>query len=127
LTDYLSTNPRVSPDGKLIACLYREGVNTPWRQAIIPFEGGEPLKIFDFPGGTTNFHWSKDSRSLIYPDTRNGVGNLWSFPLDDTPPKQLTNFKTDEIYNFDWSADGKQLVVARGTTTSDVVLISNFK
>jgi len=127
LTDYLSTNPKVSPDGKLIACLYREGVNTPWRQAIIPFDGGKPVKIFDFPGGTTIIRWSKDSRSLIYPDTRNGVGNLWSFPLDDTPPKQLTNFKTDEIYNFDWSADGKQLVVARGTTTSDVVLIRDFR
>jgi hypothetical protein len=39
----------------------------------------------------------------------------------------LTNFKTELIYNFEWSADGKQLVLARGTTTSDIVLISNFK
>ncbi len=95
---------------------------------IIPFEGGKPGKIFDLPGGTNNpWHWSKDSRSLTYIDTRGGVSNIWSFPLDDTAPKQLTNFKTEQIYNFDWSADGKQLVLARGTTTSDVVLISNFR
>ena len=127
LTDYLSDRPRVSPDGKLIACLYRADNNSPWRHAIIPFEGGKPVKIFDFPGGTINFRWSKDSRSLIYQDTRGGVSNIWSFPLDDTPPKQLTNFKTEEIYNFDWSADGKQLVLARGPITSDVFLIRDFR
>ncbi|MBA3712233.1 MAG: PD40 domain-containing protein [Pyrinomonadaceae bacterium] len=73
-----------------------------------------------------NFRWSKDSRSFAYIYTRGGVSNIWSFPLDDTPPKQLTNFKTEEIYNFDWSADRKQLVLARGPITSDVFLIRDF-
>jgi Tol biopolymer transport system component len=128
LTDYISLAPEVSPDGKLIASLYREDINLPWKYMIIPFEGGKPVKTFDLPGGTNNpWHWSKDSRSLTYGDTRGGVSNIWSFPLDDTAPKQLTNFKTEQIYNFDWSADGKQLVLARGTTTSDVVLISDFR
>ncbi len=127
LTDYHSANPKISSDGRLIACEYREDINSPWRYAIIPFEGGKPVKIFDLPGGTTHFCWAKGSRSLTYTDTRDGAGNIWSFPLDGTPPKQLTNFKTDEIYNFDWSADGKQLVTARGTTTSDVVLMKDFR
>jgi len=39
----------------------------------------------------------------------------------------LTNFKTDRIFSFDWSRDGKQLIVARGKLTSDVVLISNYR
>ena len=69
----------------------------------------------------------QDGRSLAYKLTRDGVSNIWRFPLDDTPPQQLTNFKTEQIYSFKWSADGKQLVLARGTTTSDVVLISNFR
>ncbi|HVF48048.1 MAG TPA: hypothetical protein VNA17_10815, partial [Pyrinomonadaceae bacterium] len=127
LTDYLSDEPKVSPDGKLIACRYTEDPKLPWKYAIIPSEGGKPVRVFDLPGGTRNFLWSKDSRSLIYQGTRGGASNIWSFPLDDTPPKQLTNFKTEQIYNFDWSADGKQLVLARGTTTTDVVLISNFR
>ena len=126
LTDYDSRNAKVSPDGKLIACEYREDINPPWRYAIIPFEGGKPIKIFDLPG-KDQFRWSKDSRSIIYNDTRGGVGNIWSFPLDGGPPKQLTDFKTELIYNFDLSADGKNLVLARGTTTSDVVLIKNFR
>ncbi len=126
LTDYSSREPQVSPDGKLIACEYREDVNSPWRYAIIPFEGGKPVRVFDL-AGKEHFRWSKDSRSITYNDTLGGVGNIWSFPLDGAPPKQLTNFKTEQIYNFDWSADGKNLVLARGTTTSDVVLIKDFR
>jgi Tol biopolymer transport system component len=60
-------------------------------------------------------------------DTQGGVTNVWSFPLDYKLPKQLTDFKTDQIYNFAWSPDGKRLVLARGTTTSDVVLIRDFR
>jgi eukaryotic-like serine/threonine-protein kinase len=126
MTDYHSRNAHMSPDGKLIACEYREDLSRPWRYAIIPFEGGAPIQIFDLPG-KDRFRWSADSRSLIYSDTRGGVGNIWSYPLDGTSPKQLTNFKTEVIYNFDLSADGKRLVLARGTTTSDVVLIKDFR
>jgi hypothetical protein len=36
-------------------------------------------------------------------------------------------FKADRVFSFEWSRDGKQLVVARGAVASDVVLISNFR
>jgi hypothetical protein len=39
----------------------------------------------------------------------------------------MTNFSFDRIYSFDWSTDGKQLVGARGNSSSDIVLISNFR
>lgn len=126
-TEYSAEDPELSPDGKLIACQYSEGVNSPWRYAIIPAVGGLPIKVFDITGASKNYRWVVDSRYLTYDETRNDVANIWSLPLDGSPPKQLTDFKTDNIYNFQWSADGKQLVLARGTTTSDVVLIRNFK
>ncbi|MEJ7847837.1 MAG: DPP IV N-terminal domain-containing protein [Pyrinomonadaceae bacterium] len=128
LMEQYTNSPEVSPDGKWIVCSYRKDDNSTWRYAIIPYEGGEPIKVFDLLGKKGNFRWSPDGRSLYYlRDTSGGVTNVWSFPLDDKPPKQLTDFKTEQIYNFAWSADGKQLVLARGTTTSDVLLISNFK
>lgn len=134
LTDYYTVNPRISPDGKWIACEYQEENDRIRRTAIIPYNGGKPSKILDLPGGTNNFKWSKDSRSLIFTeigdsvsDTRDSVGNLWSFSLDGTSnPQKLTNFNTEGIYKFDWSDDGKNLVLARGTTVSDVVLIKNW-
>ncbi|MEO7658069.1 MAG: DPP IV N-terminal domain-containing protein [Pyrinomonadaceae bacterium] len=128
LTDKYANSPEVSLDGKWIVCSYRKDANSTWRYAIIPFEGGEPSNVFDLIGNKGSFRWSPDGRSLNYlRDTQGGVTNIWSLPLDDKPPKQLTDFKTEQIYNFAWSRDGKQLVLARGTTTSDVVLIKDFR
>ena len=59
--------------------------------------------------------------------TCGGVSNLWAQPIDGGAPKQLTDFKNDLIFAFDFSRDGKQLALSRGTLTSDVILISNFK
>jgi hypothetical protein len=47
--------------------------------------------------------------------------------LDGGKPVQLTDFKTDQIFWFDFSRDGKQLALSRGTQTSDVILIRDFK
>ena len=56
-----------------------------------------------------------------------GTSNIWKQPLDGGPATQLTDFKTDRIFWFDWSRDGKQLALVRGTVSSDVVLISDIK
>ncbi len=128
LIDKYTNSAEISPDGKWIVCSYRKDDNSTWRYAIISYEGGEPAKVFDLLGNKGRFRWSPDGRTLNYlRDTQGGVTNVWSFPLDDKPPKQLTDFKTEQIYNFAWSPDGKQLVLARGTTTSDVVLMRDFR
>jgi Tol biopolymer transport system component len=117
----------VSPDGKWIVCSYRKDANSTWRYAIVPFEGGEPTKVFDLLGHKGIFRWAPDSRSLYYlRDTKGGVTNVWSYDPDKSESKQITDFKTETIFDFVWSSDGKQLVLSRGTTTSDVVLIRNF-
>ncbi|MGH9839769.1 MAG: TolB family protein [Blastocatellia bacterium] len=74
--------------------------------------------------------WTPDGRSLIYIDARQGGANLWRLPLNGSAPQPVTNFndaKPEPIYSFDLSRDGKQLVIARGGQSSDVVLISEVK
>jgi Tol biopolymer transport system component len=132
LTDKWTQNPTVSPDGSLIACFYREDQpNARTRVAVIPFAGGEPVKVLDLPrpsfSGAPGLRWTPDGRALTFIDTINGVSNIWSLPLDGGAPKQLTDFKTDQIFAFDLSRDGKQLALSRGTQTSDVILIRNFR
>ena len=128
ITDKHSHWPVISPDGKQIACGYEEP-NTPFKLAILPFEGGQPIKTLALPNGipATNLRWIPDGRAIVYGVTRNGVTNLWAQPVDGSPPKQLTNFTSDRIFFFDFSRDGKQIALSRGTVTSDVVLIGNFK
>ena len=131
LTDKLTLNPIVSPDGGLVACFYREDQpNAPVKVAVIPFAGGDPVKVFDIRGSVNiapGLRWTPDGRALIYVDTVNGVSNVWSLPLDGGAPKQLTDFKADQIFWFDFSRDGKQLALSRGMQTSDVVLIRDFR
>jgi Tol biopolymer transport system component len=63
---------------------------------------------------------------LCHVHTKQGVSNLWGQPVDGSPAKQLTAFKTDRIFRFAWSPDGKTLVCERGFYVDDVVLMSDF-
>jgi len=45
-------------------------------------------------------------------------------PIDGSAARQITDFKTDLIFSFDWSRDGKQLVLARGVIDTDVLLMN---
>ncbi|MCM3869604.1 MAG: protein kinase [Pyrinomonadaceae bacterium] len=132
-SNYLQFAPAVSPDGKLIACYQRDSPGDSPKIAIIPFNGGDPIKILDlsWPRDLTErfvppLRWAADGRAVTYVNARGDVFNIWSQPLDGRPPKQLTHFTSDQIFSFDWSGDGNQLALARGTTTRDAILISNL-
>jgi Tol biopolymer transport system component len=130
ITARYSALPAVSPNGNLIACLLRETNDSPMKIGILPAQGGAPVKLIQIsPLAATStfprFQWSRDGKSLVYVENRNGVSNLWSHPLDGSPPSQLTDFQSDLIFSFSWSTDGTQLAVARGTLSSDTILISN--
>jgi serine/threonine protein kinase/Tol biopolymer transport system component len=127
LTDYSAGTPLVAPDGKQLAAGYIDEVKKRWSLAIIPVEGGPPIKTFDISPLQSRYQWSPDGRALLYTVTRDGVSNIWSQPIDGGAPKQLTDFKSDQIFRFSWSSDGKQLVLARGSVSSDVVLINDLK
>jgi Tol biopolymer transport system component len=131
LTEKDSRSGIISPDMKLMACLYREEqVNSPFKVAIASFDDGRLLKLLDIPQFIemrAGFRWSADGRALDYIDTRGGISNVWSLPLDGSPPKQLTDFNSEQIFAFDLSRDGKQFAFSRGTIVNDVVLIKDFR
>ncbi len=117
----------VSPDGKLLACVLAAPI--PAKLAVIPIEGGAPLKVFDAPPSPNmppRIRWTPDGRAVSYVAHQNGISDIWSQPIDGGAPKKLTDFKADHIFSFDWSRDNK-LVISHGSSTSDVVLIRNVK
>jgi Tol biopolymer transport system component len=71
--------------------------------------------------------WTPDGSGLAFVVTRGGVSNLWVQPVAGGAPSPLTDFKTDRIFNFAWSRDGRRLALARGWSSGDVVLIRNFR
>lgn len=130
VTNFVSARAVIAPDGKQIACAYldEQGNSPRWVAAIIPFEGGQPLKKFDVPRQRQRMilRWSLTGQELTYIVNRAGISNIWSQPVDGSPAKQLTDFKSNQIFSFDWSRDGKLLGLARGVASSDVVLITDL-
>jgi Tol biopolymer transport system component len=127
---HLVSAPQVtpSPDGKWLAYLYKEeSPSAPLKMAVVPSEGGTPAHLLPFPNLAGDVHWSPDGKSLQYYLARNGASNIWDQPLSGAPAKQITDFPSGLIFDFAWSNDGKELYVAKGERTSDVVLISNFR
>jgi eukaryotic-like serine/threonine-protein kinase len=128
LTDGNLSVPVVSPDGKMIACRYLDENTNTQKIAIISSQGGSPLKVFNIPiHPWQRIRWTHDETALTYVDVHSGISNIWSQPLDGGPPRQMTDFRADQIFSYDWSHDGKQLACERGVETNDVVLISDYK
>jgi Tol biopolymer transport system component len=132
VTESYTAWPSVAPDGRSIACEYwDEQTDSPVSLAVLPFEGGPPSKVFkpapNAPKQISSvIKWRPDGKALTYIGGRDGVFNIWAQPLDGTPPRQLTKFASGRIFWFDWSKDGEALACARGTLTSNVVLINDF-
>jgi Tol biopolymer transport system component len=126
-----------SPDGKRIAYLAGPGspvVNPspsgsqPNRLMVIAFDGGTLLHQFDWPGASAGEpRWAPAGEAIDYVLTRNGVSNIWRQKLSGGPPKQITNFESGQIFDFAWSHDGRQIAMTRGSESSDVIMIRNFR
>jgi eukaryotic-like serine/threonine-protein kinase len=132
LTTTHAVRPTISPDGQWIAYWYF-GHQSPQsiQIAVIPFAGGEPVKIFDvtphaLAGWDTVLKWTPDGHALTYVDRRNNADNVWGQPFGGGKPTQLTDFKDYQIFSFDWLRDGR-LICSRGFRAGDAVLIKDSR
>jgi Tol biopolymer transport system component len=115
-----------SPDGKLLACsVYLDKSDKPWKIAIVPSEGGEPLKLLDVPAFRHIKRWTNDSKSIVYID--GATAELWQQPIDGRPPTRLFTLSNERLYNFAISPDFQKLAYSLGNEFSEAVLISNFR
>jgi Tol biopolymer transport system component len=126
LTSERALGPAVSPDGRLVACAL-QAPNTKPALVTFPPENGEPIKAYDAQLSLPAIiRWAPDSSAITYVSRVGSFEDIWTQPIAGGSPKRLTNFKTDQIFDFDWSRDGK-LVIAHGSVTSDLVLIRSIR
>jgi len=127
LSDKLTNFPVISPDGKLIASHYQESADAPLRIALLPFDGGAPLRFFDIPVLTRpTVRWHPSGQALSFLDQKDNSTNIWLQPLDNGQPVRVTDFDYEGIYDYSWSKDGRYLAVSRGVINRDVVIIRGF-
>ncbi len=128
LNDGLPGSPAISPDGKTLAFAYRKPALGKLKLALLPTDLSAPIKVLettDVPRRSL-VRWTKDGQGIAYVKVGGNISNIWVQPVAGGPPRQLTNFDSDLIYNFAFSRDGR-LAMSRGHQVSDVVLISSAK
>jgi len=124
LNDRFSILPIVSPVGSLIACYLWDG-NSKFelKMAVMTMDGNDLVTSFPSPSdGFQAFKWSADGQALAYIYQWQGMSNIWTRAIDGGPPRPVTEFNSDQIFDFAISRDGKQIAMARGSVTNDVVL-----
>jgi Tol biopolymer transport system component len=135
---WMGTVLAFSPDGKRIAYVatpesqisipvFVPSASKPNLLKVVALDSGTTLKQFDWPASAGDPRWAPGGEAIDYELTRNGVSNIWQQNLAGGAPRQITNFESGQIFDFEWSRDGRQLALTRGTDSSDVVLISNFR
>jgi Tol biopolymer transport system component len=123
----------VSPDGKTLATSM-EAQDGVVKIALFELGSLSPPRMLD-----TSHYWSHwalqgsglqftlDGKSIAYVGRENGVDNVWVQPLDGSAGHPITDFKSEEIWSFSLSPDGKSLAVLRSRDDSDVVLLQESK
>ncbi len=112
----------ISPDGQSLAYIY---FNDEQKQklAVISLSTRQVINEIDYQYGISC--WTPDGKGFAHIDTKNDVSNIWTVPAAGGKPKQVTDFKSGRIFSFDWTRDGRKLIVARGESNSDIVLLTD--
>jgi len=127
---------RLSPDGEhFLAWEGEQEPNARPQTVVFPASGGEPTRTYDAPtrtydapGDAQTFTWSPDGQGVDFVASREGMTNVWRQPLAGGRARQVTAWKSDApLYWLAWSLDGRSLAIVRDTSTTDLVLVQNFR
>jgi eukaryotic-like serine/threonine-protein kinase len=117
----------LSPDGKAMAFVISTlGANPTRKIAVVPLDAGPhpQVRLLDpHPAISYPLRFTPDGKALVYPITQERAGNLWLQPLNGSHGHQITNFKSGQILELQWSPDGKKIGVLNRQIDADVVLL----
>jgi dipeptidyl aminopeptidase/acylaminoacyl peptidase len=107
------TDPRVSPDGKWIACT----VSVPDIKAnsfnsdiwIMPLDEGDSFQLTRSPKSDHSPRWSPDGSQIAFISSRDGVSNIYLICLKGGEARKITDSKTS-LYSPIWTKDGKHIL-----------------
>ncbi|MEJ7739280.1 MAG: S9 family peptidase [Chitinophagaceae bacterium] len=132
-----NTNPKWSPDGRLIAFISNRGGKN--NLYVLPIDGGESERLTDAKSGVTEFEWGPDGRTIVYTmsdsasdteEKNKKAKNDWYFMNEEYKQGRLYVLWINEkdtvgnqkvlkltkdnrhISSFNWSPDGKWIVYA---------------
>ena len=131
LTDSYAIEPRYSRDGTRIACFIPNEKTLNWtRLAIIPAEGGPPIKILDTPSNTNIARgpiWTPDDEGITVVIAPGEKQDLWLQPVDGGPGRQMTDLGLPGVARREYSRDGKRIAIVRAQGVGNAIMITDFR
>jgi dipeptidyl aminopeptidase/acylaminoacyl peptidase len=108
-------DPQVSPDGRWVAYVVRTNDTEEDRQDtdvwMIPFAGGEAVRLTTSPKGENRPRWSPDDRWLAFLSAREGdSAQAWLLDRRGGEAVKLTDYKGG-VSEMAWAPDGKRLAL----------------
>lgn len=122
------SNPRFSPNGKLIAVSRQE--HNGHRDLVLYSKDGKFISKITDDRALDNYPvWAKNGKSIYYISDRTGISNLYRYDLKNQTITRLTNVKGG-IYQPAFTDDEKKLYVQYFTSTGGKIYeldTSHFK
>ncbi len=123
LTDRMTRSPRISPDGKTIACYISNPEINSMMLALVSAETGEVLK---YPATPQNddipfLDWSKDGENLFVVLRRGKPQSFWKLPLNGSQPVRIREWENDAVFRLAISRNGERVFYEVGNQLNSVV------
>jgi dipeptidyl aminopeptidase/acylaminoacyl peptidase len=110
------SDPRVSPDGQLLAFVEREtdiqankGRTSVWLLALT--RGGTAQRLTDLKDNASSPRWAPDSRSLYFLSSHSGSAQIWRVKLPAASAQRVTDYPLD-VGSFKVSPRGDTLALS---------------
>jgi Tol biopolymer transport system component len=107
----LGTEPRISPDGRLVAIAVRPAGAPYGELAVADVTSGKIRMLTKDHALALSPAWSPDSRFIYFSSSRGGTLNIWKIAVDGSELRQITAGEGDDA-ELDVSGDGKRLIFA---------------
>jgi eukaryotic-like serine/threonine-protein kinase len=107
----LAAEPRISPDGRLVAISVRPGGAPYGELAVADVTSGKVRMLTNDHALALSPAWSPDSRFIYFSSSRGGTLNIWKIAADGSALRQITAGEGDDA-ELDVSSDGKRLIFA---------------
>jgi len=121
-----AAGPRWAPDGRAVT--YRNLADPAWNVYRLPLDGGPPAPVTRFTEGRiTDYRWAPDGSKLAARVEEGTASNLWIARADGAHPIKVTSFTGERVFGLSWMPDSRRVVIGAGTSTSDAVLIRDFR
>ncbi len=114
-----------TPDGTALTYVDR---GQGWNLMRKRLPDGDPQPLTNFQDGQVVDHrWSRDGSRMVIHRRANQQESLWMLKPGGTQPTLIAEFKTGRLGRHFWAPDEPILYFTYGSSSQDVVLISDFK